>query len=403
MTDLELMKTEHTVHDRFYAITNVRAVLPDRVLDNASVVVEDGIIAEVVESGTRPRGAIDGANLLLLPGLVDTHSDGLEKEASPRRTAHFELDYAISAFEGRLRSSGVTTVFHGVGYQERSTRTVASARATHRALESRQATGRSLVDHHVLFRFEARDPHALEPMLEDLTRGDLGRAPLISFEDHTPGQGQYRDLEQFAAAVDPASLPAGVSLEQYVLDIVAEAETKLELRDRSIARLAPFARSGEITMLAHDTEHASDIEQASAAGATVAEFPITVEAARAARAHDMRVVMGAPNALRGSSHSGNVSARELVESGLCDALASDYLPPAMLASAFVLADQGHCSISQAIGLITSGPADLCGFADRGRLAVGQRADLVLVDDRDTWPAIVGVRRADDDHEHRIFG
>lgn len=381
-----------------FAIRNVRAVCGDRIVDNATVVVNDGMIVDVAESGTAPSASIDGQNLLLAPGFVDTHSDGLEKEANPRRTAKFPLDYAIAAFEGRLRSSGVTTAFHGVGYQEkpRSGRTIDGAKHLNATIRERQATGRSLVDHRVLFRLEARDDQALEPMLQDLEAGLLGEVPLISFEDHTPGQGQYRDPSQYEAAISPDDLPDGMTAKQFVQKLMDDGQAKLETRNRNLSRLSPLARDGKIRMLAHDPDTADNVRIAHDAGASIAEFPVSIEAAEQARALGMATVMGAPNALRGASHSGNVSARELVTAGLCDVLASDYLPPAMVASVFCLAATRCCSLPTAIGLITSGPAALAGLTDRGEIAPGKRADLVLIDDRGDWPSIVGVRTSADD-------
>ena len=164
---------------------------------------------------------------------------------------------------------------------------------------------------------------------------------LVSFDDHPPGQGRYAELQ----------------------------------------------------LLTHRPATPADVEAAVAAGVRIAEFPVTVEAARAARWHGLAIVMGAPDALRGGSHRGQLSARELVAIGLCDGLASDYMPSALLASAFAVARAGIASLPRALALVTSGPAALVGLPDRGRLAPGARADLVLIDDQGRWPAVIGVHRA----------
>ncbi|MDA3040512.1 MAG: alpha-D-ribose 1-methylphosphonate 5-triphosphate diphosphatase, partial [Actinomycetota bacterium] len=345
-----------------YVLTDVRAAIGARIVDQLTIEVVNGTIISIGE-GRHPGGALDGSGLLLVPGLVDTHSDGLEKEANPRRTAHFPIDYAIQAFEGRLRSSGITTVFHGVGYQEkpRSGRSIERARALNQTINERRQDPTARVDHRVLFRLEARDDSALAPLLEDLEQGKLGSQPLVSFEDHTPGQGQYRDPARFAAALDPEDIPEGLTAQQHVDDIMAEAERHLVTRQEIIEKLGPLAANGTFRLLAHDMESAADVAAAAAFSAAIAEFPLTVESARAAKEAGMTVVMGAPNALRGSSHSGNASARELIAAGLCDVLASDYLPPAMLSAAFVMAAEGTCSLPRALHLITAGPADLAGL------------------------------------------
>lgn len=394
-----------TPADRTYSVRNVRAVLADTIVENATVTVDDGVIVDVREGGPTAESVVDGHNMLLIPGIVDSHSDGLEKEAQPRRNSEFPLDYALTAFEARLRSVGITTVFHGISYQEkeRTGRSVAKAREFNEVISHRGASGVSPVDHRVLYRFDARDQHALDPLLEDLDSGALGATPLISFEDHTPGQGQYRDRTQFERAIDPAEIPEGMTAADVVSKIIEEAEALADTRNYNLDRLSPRAKAGEFILLAHDPEDGEDVTISNEAGASIAEFPVTLEAAQVARELGMMNVAGAPNALRGSSHNGNSSARDLVAAGVCDVLSSDYLPPAMLAAAFVLVEQDCCSLPDAIALITSGPARMAGLSDRGRLEPGRRGDLVLIDDRGLWPVVAGVRRALDTATLRAFG
>ena len=249
-------------------------------------------------------------------------------------------------------------------------------------------------------RTEARSHTGVGPALEWLERfsevtADGAVPPLLSFEDHTPGQGQYRDVEQFRAAIDPDTLDPGETVDDAVARVIDEAEQSRHLRTVNRAALADLAQAGRILLLAHDCEDAPDVEEAHDAGASVAEFPLSVGAARRARERGMTVVMGAPNALRGGSHSGNVAAADLVRTGLCDALASDYLPSTMLAAAFHLARSGACTLHDAVSLVTSGPAAVTGLRDRGRVAPGARADLILVDDARSWPQVVAVRSCAD--------
>lgn len=382
---------------RTYAVRDVRLVTPGGLIEGAHVVVRDGRIDDV-GTGVAPRGAVDGRDLLLLPGLVDTHSDGLEKERSPRRTVTFPLDFAVRSFEGRVAAAGITTVFHGIGIEERPRigRSLRLAVDCARAVHERRSEPHVAVDHRLLVRTEARSHTGVEPALEWIERFSEATAdgtvpPLLSFEDHTPGQGQYRDVDQFRAAIDPDELDPGETVDDAVERILEEAEQARHLRAVNRDALAALAGAGRILLLAHDCEDADDVEAAHDAGASVAEFPLSVEAARRARELGMKVVMGAPNALRGGSHSGNVAAAELVRSGLCDALASDYLPSTMLAAAFHLARSGACSLHDAVSLVTSGAAAVTGLRDRGRVVPGARADLVLVDDARTWPQVVAIR------------
>lgn len=382
---------------RSYAVRDVRLVTADGVVDGAHVVVRDGRIDDM-GTGAAPGGSADGRGLLLLPGLVDTHSDGLEKERSPRRTVTFPLDFAVRSFEGRLAAAGITTVFHGIGFEERPRigRTLALAVDCARAVDERRGEPHVAVDHRLLVRTEARSHTGVEPALEWIERFSVATAgetvpPLLSFEDHTPGQGQYRDVDQFRAAIDPDTLDPGETVDDAVARVIQEAEQDLHLRAVNRAALADLARARRILLLAHDCEDAHDVEEAHAAGAGVAEFPLTVGAARRARELGMTIVMGAPNALRGASHSGNVAASDLVRTGLCDALASDYLPSTMLSAAFQLARSGACTLHDAVSMVTSGPAAVTGLRDRGRIAPGLRADLILVDDTGTWPQVVALR------------
>jgi alpha-D-ribose 1-methylphosphonate 5-triphosphate diphosphatase len=265
------------------------------------------------------------------------------------------------------------------------------------AITARRDDASTALDHRILYRFEARDEHALEPLLADLSGQATadGATPLLSFEDHTPGQGQFRDIEQFEAAVDPTQLPEGETVKSYVARLMAEAEAVREVRDVNRARLAPLAKDGTIRLLAHDLETLDDVDEALDAGATIAEFPLSIEVAKRARDAGMTTVMGAPNALRGKSHSGNTSARELIAAGLCAVLASDYMPSAMLASVFAMAADGTCSLPEAVSLVTSGPAAMIGGRASGRLEIGEPADITLVDDRGDWPVVLSVHRAAD--------
>ncbi len=385
-------------------VTGVRAVLPDMVLDDATIVVEDGRIAEVGERAPAPPGAIDGRGLFCLPGLVDTHSDGLEKEIWPRPNTDFPVEFALRSFEGRLRTAGVATVFHGVGFDHKPSydRTVDQALAVCDVVLERRESGGAPVEHRVLYRMEARSEHGWEAMLARLPDSErpipssMTPAPLVSFEDHTPGQGQFRDLAKYRRSLALAGdrVPDGMTLDEFVESRLAEAEARLALRETNLAALVALVQAGRIRLLAHDLEDAAQVAAATSWGAVVAEFPLSRDAAAAARERAMPVVLGAPNVLRGGSHSGNVAAEELVRDGLCTALASDYQPMTLLAAVFRLVDRGAASIAAAVRLVTAGPAEVAGLADRGRLEPGLRADLVLVELDGRWPRVRAVARAD---------
>ncbi len=359
-----------------------------RVVPGATIVCVDGVIEDVVEGRGR-EGGLDGHDLLAIPALVDLHSDALEKEVSPRKTVRFAGDFALSSFETRVRANGITTMFHGIGFEERGEygRSIELANELCDAIVDRRTDPVAAIEHRVLHRLEARTPVGLDALVARLGDAPDGCLPLVSFEDHTPGQGQYRNLEAFRAAIDPTTLAPGQSVDDFMASVLDDAAATVAVRRRNLHTLSELVAAGRIRLLAHDCEGWQDVAEAHARGATIAEFPLTVEAAAAARERGMPVVMGAPNALRGVSHSGNASASDLVQLDLCDVLASDYQPSTMLAAAFELARRSVVSLPRALSLVTSGPARAAGLDDRGVLAPGCRADLVLVDDRSRWPRV----------------
>lgn len=410
-----------------YVLTGVRAVLPDRVLDDARVVVRGGLIAEVAPR-RGVRGDVDGGGLLVVPGLVDVHSDALERERAPRPTAVLPWDFAIASFEGRLVGAGVTTAFHGAGFQHEHARGV--RREPEAALELARAvddarvvdTGRvgcsGRLDHRVLHRLDVtsapgqaalRERLASLPVAPDLagattagtttagatTAGTAGDPPpLVSHEDHTPGQGQYADPEQLVRYIVGEDGLTPDDARQRVAALQATRAGAHVERDGALAWLGDLARAGRIRLMGHDPDTVEAVEALEARGAVAAEFPTTLVAAREARARGLLVVAGAPNALRGASHSGNVSAAQLLAEGLVDALASDYLPSALLGAVARIVRDRTCDLPAAVHLVTAGPAAVAGFTDRGALRPGLRADLALVEDRrGPWPQVIATLTA----------
>ena len=379
-------------------LSNVRAVLEDQVLDEATIAIEDGRIIGI-ESGRHYAGAIDGDGQFCMPGLIDTHSDAIEREIAPRPNVHIDASFALRSLEGRLSAAGITTVSHGISFEdsENRSRTVELAAQLVAVISARRADDRAPLDHRILFRTPARSMTGLDAAIEYLSCGQApGEQPILSFEDHTPGQGQYRDVERFKEYLRSIPRPEGEDVDSYVERRIAEGEALLAQRDLNLSRVSELARTGVARVLVHDCEEAPDMEQANAWGASIAEFPLTVGAATAAREHGMPVVMGAPNVLRGGSHSGNIDAIELVRRGLCTSLASDYLPSSLLAAVFLLVEEGVATLSQAVALVTSGPAEVLGICDRGRIATGARADFALVDVDGRWPRVSRVIRANPD-------
>jgi alpha-D-ribose 1-methylphosphonate 5-triphosphate diphosphatase len=387
-----------------YVLGGVRAVLPGAIIDNARVVVRDGLIAEVsavpAGSGAAGPGAdLDGAGLLCVPGLIDVHSDALEKERAPRPGVHLPWDFGVTSLEGKMSAAGITTAFHGAGFQDKLSgamaRTVRTAIEVCAAVTDRSLEPAPLVGHRILYRLDARSPEGASALAEALEAhpASAQSLPLVSHEDHTPGQGQYADRRYMERYVAGSRGLSEAEAARHVDEMIAERDANLPALERNMAWLGSLALAGRIRLVGHDMDSPAAVEALRARGGSVAEFPTTVDAARTARDLGLPIVMGAPNVMRGESHSGNVSAAELVGLGLVTALASDYLPSGLLAGAFTLARSGLATLPAAIGLVTSGAAASAGLSDRGRLAAGLRADLALVDDAGAWPVVRATFRA----------
>ena len=359
-------------------LSDFRVVLPDAVLPRGSVRLEDGHVADIVDM-PMPNPAIHGAGMLLLPGLVDLHGDMIEREAEPRPGAAFPLDMAVTELDKRLACAGVTTAFVAVTFSDAST--FGHVRSEDRAreiIETIVDLGTTvLTDMRVHARFEVNNERAA-PVLYDLVAKHA--VDLVSLTDHTPGQGQYRDIENYIRYVARAK-----GIDQA--EVAARTNRRLEEREarpqtwdivRDVTRLA-----GEkgLPIASHDDDCIEKVALMQELGATISEFPVTLEAAQEARRRGLVVVMGAPNALRGTSNTGNLGAREALGAGALDALAADYHPGAMLRSALALAEAGLAPLHDAVGLVTAAPARAVGLDDRGAITIGRRADLTIVEER----------------------
>jgi alpha-D-ribose 1-methylphosphonate 5-triphosphate diphosphatase len=360
-------------------LRDLQIVLPDRTIEGA-LRIEDERIAEIVE-GPAPLAAhahgVPCHGLIAIPGIIDMHGDMLEGEAEPRPGADFPIDMAILELDKRLAASGITTAYAAISFWETVRR--GKQRSAERACQMVEAIHAHrdalLVDLLVHARYEVTMPAVAPPLIELLSQGGIH---LLSLMDHTPGQGQYRDVEQYVSFIAQwrNANPADV-----------EAETRERIRKvqnepspwRLVADMVALAAAQGIPIASHDDDTADKIDLMADLSVTISEFPVTLEAAREARRRGMAVAMGAPNVLRGVSHSGNLSGLQAIEAGVVDILAADYSPAALLQAAFALESAQVLPLHEAVKLISQNVADALGLDDRGRIAVGLCADAALVE------------------------
>ncbi|WP_420005246.1 alpha-D-ribose 1-methylphosphonate 5-triphosphate diphosphatase [Arenibacterium sp. LLYu02] len=337
-----------------------------------AVKIADGVIVDISDGAAVPTGALDLGGDYLSPGLVELHTDNLERHIEPRPGVDWPHAAALVAHDAELASTGITTVFDAmrVGSIPRGKgRYVKYARQLASEMLELRAKDMLKISHFLHLRAEVCS-ETLAEELSEFTAED--RVGLVSLMDHTPGQRQFRDigkLEQYVKS------KRGMSDEEFIEHVATLKELRAQYGEMHEAvTVSEAARFGAV-LASHDDTTEDQVVTSAAHGIRLAEFPTTVEAARACQAHGIKVMMGAPNLIRGGSHSGNVAARELAELELLDIVSSDYIPAALLQSAVKLGEIWG-DLARGMATVTSAPAAAVGLEDRGLLAVGKRADVI---------------------------
>ncbi|NBB48451.1 alpha-D-ribose 1-methylphosphonate 5-triphosphate diphosphatase [Rhizobium sp. CRIBSB] len=366
--------------------SNARIVLEDRIVDG-SVVVRDGLIA-AIDQGPSRTGEDFGGDFLI-PGLVELHTDHLESHYSPRPGVRWHMTSAIQAHDAQIVTSGITTVFDclRMGSDEDGGFDKGEMRDMADAIQAAERDDRLRAEHLIHLRCEVASDNVLEHF------ADFENDPhvrLVSLMDHSPGQRQFQTMEQYTLYY---KTKRGLTDEQFARFV----ESRLQLSERysTLHRdtLAKACAERGITVASHDDATLAHVEEAKGHGVKLAEFPTSIEAAEASHQSGMSVLMGAPNVVRGKSHSGNIAARDLAKRGVLDVLSSDYVPLSLLHASFVLADEIEgISLPQAVAMVTATPARTVGLADRGRIEPDLRADLVRVRRDQGVPVIRAVWR-----------
>lgn len=367
-------------------LTEARLVLPDQVLERGSIELHDGFITRIVDGVAPTSEAVSLHGWTIIPGLIDLHGDMIERDIEPRPRALFPVEMAMYELDKRLAATGITTAYAAVSFAWNSSELRRQETAVRIIRTLRQMRPDLLTDCRIHARFEVTNM-ATVPVLNELL--EQGMVDLVSIMDHTPGQGQYSDTSRYVQFLTEwlGFKPEEISMiyERIASKIV---EIQADPRDWNVVQsIIETARAHGIRISSHDDDTLAKVTRQATMGVTISEFPVNLAAAQAARDQGMYIVMGAPNAYRGESNTGNLSALEAIRAGLCDILATDYKPAAMLHAAFRLVRDGVLPLHESIRLVSLHPSNAMGLMDRGALIVGRQADLVVVDTSDVHPRV----------------
>lgn len=352
-----------------------------------SLCFEDGLVAGITP-GRDSAQTTDLEGDYLIPGLVELHTDNLEKHFVPRTGVNWPVGISsVVAHDVHMVGSGVTTVFDAVTVGEPGDKHMRRElfHASLDALEDAAGAGLLRADHYLHLRCELAGDDVVERVEPLLGRKNLR---LFSVMDHTPGQRQWRNLEAYKVYTHLEHEPESVVRER--IEYLVAKQTKNARNN--LREIISICRKNGFPLASHDDTTVEHVRETAASGMHIAEFPTTLEAAREARSLGLAVVMGAPNVVRGGSHSGNVAAVELAREGLLDILSSDYMPASLLHAAFLLPDLAGIPLAEALRTVTLAPANAVGLDDRGELAPGKRADAVRVRLVGGVPMVISVWR-----------
>ncbi|MCL1848500.1 MAG: alpha-D-ribose 1-methylphosphonate 5-triphosphate diphosphatase [Clostridiales bacterium] len=373
-------------------IINANIILPEDIVRNASLSIEGSEIVSIDGYASMGR-VIDAEGAYLMPGMIDTHSDQIEQVVEPRTGSVIDVAYAVQEQEKQLVNQGITTMYQSLSLW--------NTRAGLRQKAARESGLRSLliqeivnpgperlINHRLHLRMDMTNFDIVPELMEMLRSGCVS---LLSFMDHTPGQGQYRDVDRFRNTIRGSN---GEMSDEEVTERLRQRMEVPKLPEETLKEIAALAKSMGVSIASHDDDSPEKVDfMHGALGATISEFPVEAEIARYARQAGMHTLGGAPNVLNGKSHSGNMSATEGILEGCITSLCSDYYPPAMLQAVFKLHREYGLPLWDCVGLVTLAPAQAVGIdGETGSIAVGKTADLLLVDASGKYPRLTTVIR-----------
>lgn len=353
-------------------LTNARVVTAEQAFVG-TLVLRDGLLAQVEEGVSGLPQALDLGGDYLLPGLVELHTDNLEKYMSPRPGVDWPSTSAVLTHDAQIVSAGITTVFDALAIGDINPRgkRMQQLPAMLEAIARASAAGHTRADHLLHLRCELCHPDSLA-VFRDLVEHPL--VQLVSVMDHSPGQRQFAKEDKYREYYMGKYHLSTAEMDAFIKEQVANS---IEFSDRYRRTIVDECHARGLAVASHDDATLAHVQESAGFGMSIAEFPTTLEAATASHRLGLKVLMGAPNIVRGGSHSGNIAAAELARHEVLDILSSDYYPASLLQAAFMLAEQDNgYDLPRAIATVSRSPAQAAGLYDRGEIRVGLRADLI---------------------------
>jgi alpha-D-ribose 1-methylphosphonate 5-triphosphate diphosphatase len=357
-------------------LTNAKLVLENEVI-SGTIEVENGLIKSIDQTNTGLSNAVNCSGMYVSPGIIELHTDNIERHMEPRPGVSWPIKTAVLAHDTEMGSCGITTVFDALrvgSISKSSARYAAYARIVANAILELKKEKLFKIDHLIHLRAEVCSETLIDEISDFSPTDHVG---IISLMDHTPGQRQWRDLKKLKEFVQGKKKVDDHDFSEHVSTLKALRNKHGESHERFVCEQA---KKLNVVLASHDDTTKEHVEEAATRGVKIAEFPTTKEAAISCKEKNIAIMMGAPNLIRKGSHSGNVSALELAQDDLLDIVSSDYVPAALFQSSMVLADLWG-SLPKAMRTVTLSPAKASGLQDRGVIDIGKKADLIMFDRR----------------------